>query len=286
MYGKASFETSSSASAASRSRARGPQSADAAQPRRLVLEHRRAVPGQVAGHPRDVVAADRAARDDEEVVLGQARDREVAHDPAARRAHRGVDDRADRAVHVVGGELLQERERARPVHLHLGERREVEHPHAPAARAVLGRHDRRPLRRGPGVAGQHLAGIEARVGLEPLRPLPARALEEHRAEVALGGPERRAPERAQLLVLLARMQRVVDLAVLLRPARPGVRAARARARRSAAGRTRACPCGRRRGRAARRAPCRRRRRGSPRSPRTATARVPRRPRRSAACRRA
>ncbi len=66
--------------------------------------------------------------------------------------------------------------------------------------------------------------VEARVGLEPLRALPARALEEDGAEIALGGPQRRAPQAAQLLVLLARMQRVVDLAVLLRAARPRVRA--------------------------------------------------------------
>ena len=66
--------------------------------------------------------------------------------------------------------------------------------------------------------------VEAGVGLEPLRPLPARALEEDRAEVALRRPQRRPPQAAQLLVLLARMQRVVDLAVLLRAARPRVRA--------------------------------------------------------------
>ena len=201
--------------------------AQAAQRRRQVGEDDRAVVGQVAAHPRDVVAPDGAAGDDPEAVLAEARDRQVAHDPAARREHRRVDDDARRLVDVVGRQALQEGQRPGSLDLDLGERREVEDARPLAAGAVLGLHDRRPEARRPLVVGQDLvAGQQLAVGLVPLRALPAGALEELRAEALLALVERRRAQPAGLLVLLARVQDVVDLAIALRAAQAHVARAR------------------------------------------------------------
>jgi hypothetical protein len=202
--------------------------AEAAQRRAEVGERDRSVLGQVRAHPRDVVAADRAAGDDPEAIVGQARDRQVAHDPGARREHRRVDDDPDRLIDVVGGEVLQEAQCAGAADLDLGERGEVEDARALAAGAVLGLHDRRPEARGPRVVRHDLvAGEQLAVALVPLRALPAGALEELRAERLLALVERRRAQPARLLVLLARVQDVVDLAIALGAAQADVRGARA-----------------------------------------------------------
>jgi hypothetical protein len=116
----------------------GTPEAQAAQARGVVVQRHRPVAGQVAAHPAEVVLADRAAGHDEELVLADAGDREVAHDPPARREHRGVDDRARRPVDVVGGQVLQVGPRARATDGDLRERREVEQAGPLARRAVLG----------------------------------------------------------------------------------------------------------------------------------------------------
>ena len=150
-----------------------------------------------------------------------ARDRQVAHDPAARRAA----SRCRRSCPTgrstsLAARRCEEGERARAADLDLGERREVEQ-----ARPARGRRGARPAtigdqsRAGQSCARQHVAGSSSRVGLEPLRALPAGALEEVRAELELA---RRTAASARsgrdLLALLARVHDVVDLAVLLRAA--------------------------------------------------------------------
>src|SRR5204863_8818869 len=79
----------------------------------------------------------------------------------------------------------------------------------------------------PRVVGQDLlAAQQLAVGLVPLRALPAGALEELRAEALLALVERRRAQSARLLVLLAGVQDVVDLAVALRAAQAHVARAR------------------------------------------------------------
>jgi hypothetical protein len=156
--------------------------------------------GQVRAHPRDVVAADGAAGHHPEAIRPQARDGQVAHDPRARREHRGVDDRAGGLVDVVGGQALQEGRRARPGDLHLGERRQVEDPGALAAGTMLGLDDRRPVARRPFVVrGDLFARQQLAVCVVPLRALPAGALEELRAEALLALIERRRAQASGLL---------------------------------------------------------------------------------------
>ena len=124
--------------------------AQAAQRRGEVGEDDRAVVGQVAAHPGDVVAPDRAAGDDPEAVLAQARDRQVAHDPAARREHRRVDDRrrpACRRRWPPGAAGRPARPGPLTSTLVNGVRSKM--PDALAAGAVLGLHDRRPEARRP-----------------------------------------------------------------------------------------------------------------------------------------
>src|SRR6185312_15071561 len=65
------------------------------------------------------------------------------------------------------------------------------------------------------------------VAVVPLRALPAGALEELRAAGPLALVERRRAQAPRLLVLLARVQDVVDLAVALRAAQAHVARARA-----------------------------------------------------------
>ena len=153
---------------------------------------------QVAAHPRDVVAADRAAGDDPEAVLAQARDRQVAHDPAARREHRGVDDRRPTGRSTsLAARRCRKASAPGPADLDLGERREVEEPDPLAAGAVLGLRrsatSRAPPTRRAGSTSSPVSS--SRVGLVPLRALPAGALEEVRAEARLALVERRRAQR-------------------------------------------------------------------------------------------
>src|SRR5213593_1436650 len=82
---------------------------------------------------RDEVAAGRQ----QEAIRAPARDGQVALDPAARVEELRVDDAADRAVDVVVGQALQQRERTWPAHVELAERGEVEEPDPLADGPVL-----------------------------------------------------------------------------------------------------------------------------------------------------
>ncbi|HEX3345488.1 MAG TPA: selenocysteine-specific translation elongation factor, partial [Polyangiaceae bacterium] len=73
------------------------------------------------------VGVDRAGAGDEaEAVVGQARDREVGDDAAARVEELRVDDAADRPPDAVVADPLQQRQRPRPARLDLAERRQVD----------------------------------------------------------------------------------------------------------------------------------------------------------------
>ena len=281
MYGNASFVTSTSVTAAKDlARLRPPQAEG--EERAGALGDRDALAvADLRAQPREVVLTRTATGDDAEQVLAFPRDREVEPDPAAGRERRRVDERADRSVDPVREHPLEERERARPLDVELRERGDVEQRDVGARREVLGALDRRPELRGPGVAPapRGVRGHQAGVGLEPLRAFPSRAGDELRAELGVPRVERGQTELAGSGHLLARMDDVVDLAVLLLPALEDVRrrrwhTGRSGSRRPRRGRTRV-----------RRAPSTPppaapyRRRGSPTRPRRPRSRAPWRTRR-------
>ncbi len=98
-----------------------PPQAEARQSRGDVVQLDAAVPRQVLAHPAQVVVAEGRAGDDPEPVAGQPRDREVALDAAACVQHLGVGDGSRRTVDVVCAQVLKQRQRARSLHLELGE---------------------------------------------------------------------------------------------------------------------------------------------------------------------
>ena len=142
--GKPSCETSSDVTLARMSRARGPQSADRRPRRRHVDERCRAVVRQrideqlAVGHP---VCT---AGDDPEDVVAEAHDREVGLEAATGAEHRGVDDPADRHVHLGHHRVLQRVERTCSADVEDREGGEVEDAGVLAHREVLGVDDRRP----------------------------------------------------------------------------------------------------------------------------------------------
>ena len=99
----------------------------------------RAIGRQVRPNPRRIVVAERGAGHDREQLLLDARDREVALDPAAGIEHLRVRDRADLARDAVVAQRFQERGRARPGDLDLGERGLVEERRGLAARGAARR---------------------------------------------------------------------------------------------------------------------------------------------------
>ena len=112
--------------------------------------------------------------------------------------------------------------------LELGEGGEVEQRDALAGGYVFGGNRGRPLSRFPAVAGFAGDGQrvqQAGVGVVPLRTLPARVLEEDRAEFLLARVEGGEAQVARMVHLLARVDDVVHLAVLLGGARSDVGAA-------------------------------------------------------------
>ena len=68
----------------------------------------RAVVWRVLADPREVVLPERRPRHDAEAILGEARDREVALDPAARIEHLRVRHLSDVAGDAVRAEALEE----------------------------------------------------------------------------------------------------------------------------------------------------------------------------------
>ena len=112
-YGNASFDTSASVTAAEHvARPRTPQPEREQRAGPLGDRHALAV-ADLRAHPRQVVLARAAARHDPEELLVLARHGQVAPDPARRREHGRVDDRADGPVDPVGADPLEVRERVR-----------------------------------------------------------------------------------------------------------------------------------------------------------------------------
>ena len=120
------------------SRARGPHSAEAHATRCQVVQEHAAIGRQVPAQPGQVVLPERGARDEQVAVGGDPRHGHVALDTAAPVEELGVDDPPDRHVDVVRAHRLQERDRARPDDLDLGERRLVEQAGRPPRRERLG----------------------------------------------------------------------------------------------------------------------------------------------------
>ena len=152
--------------------------------------------------------AEGGAGHDAEAVLGDAGDREVALDAAARVEHLRVGDGADGPRDAVVAHPLQELGRPVAADLELGERGEVEERRGLAAGTVLLADGGRPQLARPAARPQRLV-TERRVGLEPVGPLPAGLLAERGAqllELRVGGGE---PQRPSGLPLVARVLDVV-----------------------------------------------------------------------------
>ena len=107
-------------------RARAPQP-ERAPRARLVADLRRAVLGEVVLEPLQVGHPVRAAGDDAEHVVGQAHDRQVGLEAAARGQDRRVDDAPDRHVHLAHRDPLDGVERAGPGDVEDRERGQVDH---------------------------------------------------------------------------------------------------------------------------------------------------------------
>src|SRR3970282_1803583 len=107
--------------------------------------------------PAEVVIAEGRAGHDQEALLGEARDGEVALDATSPVEHLRVDDGADGAVDVVGAEALQEGCRAGTLDLDLGEARLVEEGRGPARRKRFRPDRRRPVFAGPATRAERLA---------------------------------------------------------------------------------------------------------------------------------
>ena len=164
--------------------------------------------------PGKVVAAERRSGDDPEAVLGEARDREVALDPAALVQHRRVRDRTDVARDLVVTEPLEELGGSRAGHLDLREGRLVEDRGRLARRAVLRADRGRPEAARPAARTERLVS-RGGVRLEPVRALPAGLLAEGCAELCEprvgGGEAERPPGLALVAGVLDVVVRRVDL---------------------------------------------------------------------------
>ena len=90
---------------------------------------------------------------------------------------------------------------------------------------MIGLHQRESHSCSRGITASPYSLEQAGVGLVPVRPLPARGLEEERAELLLGVVHRRLPLAAVGLVLLGRVDDPVGLDERLGGAQPGVLAA-------------------------------------------------------------
>ena len=91
-----------------------------------VVEQHAAVIGQVPPQPAQVVLPDRGPGDHQVAVGRDPGHRQVALDAAALVEQLRVDDPADRYVHVVRAQPLEERDRTRTDDLDLGERALIE----------------------------------------------------------------------------------------------------------------------------------------------------------------
>ena len=195
------------------SRARGPHRPMQQVPAVMSRTEHAAV---LRGETPEQVVVEIAVRADLEAVRSQPRDREVAADAAALVEHQRVDDRPDRPVQPIGREPVEERERARAGDLEALERGHVVQPGRLARGQRLRAGDGMPVALRPGIAPRDLVAAEQPlVHPVPVRPLPAVALQEVRAQLLLALVERRGSQRPRVLHRLERMDDVVDLDVVL-----------------------------------------------------------------------
>ena len=175
-----------------------------------------AVVRRMLADPREVVLAERRARDDPESIVREPRHREVALDPAALVEHLGVRDAADIAGDAVRAEALEERCRALAGDVELREGRLVEQRGPLAACDVLGADGRRPELPGPPARAERLVACR-RIRLEPVGALPPRLLPEDGTELGeprIGGGDPQGPPGAPLVPRVLHV--VVGLVDLLR----------------------------------------------------------------------
>ena len=137
---------------------RGTPQPEARHRRRDVADRHGAVVGCVLRDPRQVVAAERGAGDDEEPLGAEPGDREVALDAAVRVEHRRVRDRRRRPGRRGWRTALEERGAPGPLDLDLGEARLVEEAGGRAGREVLGDDRGRPVLARPSRAGGSARG--------------------------------------------------------------------------------------------------------------------------------
>ncbi len=172
--------------------------------------------GTCCADPREVVLTERRPRHDPEAILGEARDGEVALDPAARIEHLRVGHLPDVAGHTVRAEALEEICRSLSRDEDLRERALVEDRRRLATCEVLGADRRRPELARPPARPQRLVAARG-VRLEPVRTLPAGLLPECGAELLQSLVRRRDAQRAPGRPLVARvLDVVVRLVDLLR----------------------------------------------------------------------
>src|SRR5437763_10425383 len=127
-----------------------------------------------AAQPGEIARVRRARGDDEECVLGLARDREVGLDAAALIQPLRIDDPADRHVDVIGADPSEHHRRiAAPEH-ELGERGLIEQAHPFTYRLVLPGRLSEPVLAAVAVFVTRLSPR----GREPVRALEARHLSE------------------------------------------------------------------------------------------------------------
>ena len=104
----------------------------------MTLDQRRgAVRGEVPLDPVGVVHAEAGAREDVEAAPAEAGDGHVGLDASALVAHLGIDDGADRPVHVGDREALHGSQRSGAHQLELGEAGLIDQDHAVSRRVML-----------------------------------------------------------------------------------------------------------------------------------------------------
>src|SRR5579859_6436637 len=205
------------------SRAFGPQRQTGVRSRDVV-DVDRAVARHVPLEPGAVVRSERGAGDEQEAILGAAQHGEVGFDPAAAVEELRVDDAADGPVDPVRAQPLEKRERSRPKHLELRERRLVEERDPFAGGSGLHLDRRRPVLAGPAARPQRLVAALG-VRLVPVHTLPAALLPEGCVEREMPLIDGRYAKRSPGLPLLARVLDAVVLRQRLVGARERVRAA-------------------------------------------------------------
>src|SRR5439155_24881908 len=200
--------------------------ADAAPAGGQILQMDPGIIRHLATHPGQVVHPDAAPGDHPETLVLDPGDRQVGHDAAAFIEHCGVGHLADRVVHLVCRDPLQIGKRPWPRHLDLLKGGRVEEHHPLARRPMLEGLDWRPEHGRPSTPLRDRAmrvSLPPRGGgsgwgpiaLVPLWPLPARPLEEHRAQRLLAVVEGRQTEFARRFHRLEWVDDVVHLAVVL-----------------------------------------------------------------------